>query len=180
MRIWAALCTLMFGLGLAFAAQAQGISDETRAQIAKTPQSFLDKASMAIAFFGDARGLNQSAVEDIIAAERAIRRADVLQLLLSADLSADGAVSDAEVARIAPSLSANARGKLFARHATADADGDGLATGAELQDYAAAEAMRLVPPKRQADLLLLLIFDTNADGWVTFAEIQKAVADIAT
>ena len=160
-------------------ASAQGLTDAQRARIAEDRGMFLDAASTAIAWFGDARGLNGAAVDDYIAAERAARRADVVALIMAADLSADGAVSAAEVARVVPSMTAHARGKLIARHDMADVDASGVVTAAEVSRFAMGEALRLVPDKRASDLRLLLVFDADDDGWVTFAEVKKGIADIS-
>lgn len=164
---------------LAPGAVAQGLTDEGRARIAEDRGAFLDAASTAIAWFGDARGLNAAAIDDFIAAERAERRAGVTQVLMAADLSADGAVTAAEVARIAPGLSPSARGKLIARQAQADSNGDGTVSPPELQSFARSEALRLVPEKRAEDLRLLLLFDQNGDGWLAFDEVRRGIADIA-
>ncbi len=174
-RILAVLAIIPIAQGAA----AQGLTDEMRARIARDRGAFLDAASTAIAWFGDDRGLNAAGIDDFIADERAERRAGVMQMLLAADLSADGALGRDEVARIAPSLSPTARGKLIARHDQADLNGDGTVSGAEMTGFAAAEAQRLVPDKRAEDLRLMLLFDQDGDGWVSFAEVKRAIAEIS-
>lgn len=85
----------------------------------------------------------------------------------------------AEVARLSPSLSPHARGRLIARQAQAHVNGNGTVDAAELQGFARFEALRLVPDKRAEDLRLILLFDADGDGWVSFAEVKTAVAGIA-
>ena len=170
---------VLFLLLLAGLARAEGLTAEARQRIAADRVDFLDAAATAIAWFGDPRGLDAAAIDDFIAAKRAARRADVYGLLLAADLSADGWVSQAEVARLAPGLSPQRRGRLIARAAAADGDGDGRTSPAELAAFAAAEALRLVPDKDRDDLRLMLLFDADGDGWVSFAEVQTGIADIA-
>lgn len=166
-------------LGIAQSAAAQGLTDEMRARIAEDRGAFLDAASTAIAWFGDDRGLNAAGIDDFIAAERAERRSGVMQMLLAADLSADGALSRAEVARVAPSLSPTARGKLIVRQDQADLNGDGMVSAPEMTRFAANEALRLVPDKRAENLRLMLLFDDNGDGWVSYPEVKRAIADIS-
>jgi Ca2+-binding EF-hand superfamily protein len=139
---------------------------------------FLDEAATAIARFGDPRGMDRAAIADFIAAERAGRRADVFDMLLSADLSGDGIISATEVVRVLPSLTPSARGRLTARHDLADADGDCAVSGDELTRFAQSEALRLVPEKREEDLRALMIFDGNKDGWVSYDEAKEGIADI--
>lgn len=173
---------VMLVLGMILAAHgvaAQGLTDEMRARIADDRGAFLDAASTAIAWFGDDRGLNAAGIDDFIAAERAERRAAVIQMLMAADLTADGALARAEVARVAPSLSPSARGKLIARHDQADLNGDGTVSGTEMTRFAAFEALRLVPDQRAEDLRLMLLFDQDGDGWVSYAEVKRAIADIS-
>lgn len=174
------LVIFQLGLGL-FAGMglADGLTPDARQRISDDKGAFLEAAATALNWFGDSRGLNAAAIDDFIAAERAARRADVMQVLLAADLNADGAVSAAEVARLAPGLSPHARGRLIARQAQADRDGDATVDSAELQGFARFEAIRLVPDKRAEDLRLILLFDADGDGWVSFAEVKTAVAGIA-
>lgn len=158
---------------------AQGLSDDQRDRVLKDRAEFVEAAAIAINWFGDPRGLNGAAIEDYIAAERAERRAGVIRALMAADLSADGSVSAAEVARLAPTLTPTARGRLIALHALADTDADGSAGPAEMTALARAEALRLVDDDRAETLRVLLLFDTDGDGWVLLDEVRKAIAGLA-
>jgi len=161
------------------AALAEGLPEAARQRIAENKTAFLEAAATAINWFDDARGIDAAAIDDFIASERAARRADVYGLLLSADLTADSAISGDEVVRIAPSLSPRLRGRLIARAAAADGNGDGTVDAAELELFAEAEALRLVPDKDREDLRLILLFDSDGDGWVSFAEVKAGLAGIA-
>lgn len=158
---------------------AQGLSADQRDRVLKDRAEFVEAAAIAINWFGDPRGLNGAAIEDYIAAERAERRAGVIRALMAADLSADGSVSAAEVARLAPTLTPTARGRLIALHALADTDADGSAGPAEMTALARAEALRLVNDDRAETLRILLLFDTDGDGWVLLDEVRKAIAGLA-
>lgn len=159
--------------------QAQGLSADQRDRVLKDRAEFVEAAAIAINWFGDPRGLNAAAIEDYIAAERAERRAGVIKALMAADLSADGTVSTAEVARLAPTLTPTARGRLIALHALADTDADGIAGPEEMIRLAQAEALRLVDDDRAESLRLLLVFDADGDGWVLLDEVRTAIAGLA-
>ncbi|MGQ0611312.1 MAG: hypothetical protein ACT4N9_09450 [Paracoccaceae bacterium] len=158
---------------------AQGLSADQRDRVLRDRAEFVEAAAIAINWFGDPRGLNAAAIEDYIAAERAERRAGVIRALMAADLSADGTVSAAEVARLAPTLTPTARGRLIALHAAADADADGIAGPGEMAALARAEALRLVSDDRAETLRVLLLFDTDGDGWVLLDEVRAAIAGLA-
>jgi hypothetical protein len=159
--------------------QAQDLSAADRARLVKDPTAFLEVAATATHWFGDPRGLNAQGVEDYVAAARAGKRADAMAALLRADLSGDGTVTLDEVARLAPSLSPGPRGKLIAAEDRADADHDGKVTPAELTRFAQGEALRLFPDQKAHDLRLILLFDVNADGWVSFDEVVQKLKDMA-
>lgn len=160
--------------------QAEGWSAEVRARVLKDQAEFVEAAATAIHWFGDARGLNPAAIEDYIAAERAQRRASVVAGLMAADLNADGAVSAQEVARLAPALAPQTRGRLIASHALADTGRDGSVDAAEMTLHSGAEALRLVSEKRAEVLHILMLFDLDGDGWVLLDEVRSAVADLAS
>lgn len=159
--------------------QAQGLSADQRDRVLKDRAEFLEAAAIAINWFGDPRGLNAAGIEDYIAAERAERRAGVIKALMAADLSADGTVSAAEVARLAPTLTPSARGRLIALHTLADADADGIAGPDEMIRLSQAEALRLVDDDRAETLRVLLLFDVDGDGWVLLDEVRTAIAGLA-
>lgn len=159
--------------------QAQGLSADQRDRVLKDRAEFLEAAAIAINWFGDPRGLNAAAIEDYIAAEWAERRAGVIKALMAADLSADGTVSAAEVARLAPTLTPSARGRLIALHTLADADADGIAGPDEMIRFSQAEALRLVDDDRAETLRVLLLFDVDGDGWVLLDEVRTAIAGLA-
>lgn len=167
--VLASLCAL------AGAAPAQDLTAAQQQRLQKDPAVFLDAAATATHWFGDPRGLNADAVRDFVAAMRAGRRADVTALLLQADLSDDGVITQTEVMRLAPGLSPTARGKLIARAGLADADGDGAVSAAEVQAYARAEALRLFPDHKVQDLKVILLFDRDGDGWVSYDEVVQAL-----
>lgn len=158
---------------------AQDLSAEDRARLVKDRVAFLEAAATATHWFGDPRGLNAQGVDDYVAAARADRRATALAGVLRADLSGDGTVTLDEVARLAPGLAPAARGKLFAAAGRADADHDDRITPAELTAFAGAEALRLFPDQRAHDLRLILLFDANADGWVSYDEVVQKLKEIA-
>ena len=164
--------------GFASAVAAQDLTAQQQDRLSADPAAFLEAAATATHWFGDPRGLNAQAVQDYVAAMRAGRRADVVALLLQADLSDDGIVSQDEVMRLAPALSPSARGKLIARAGLADGDRDGAVTALELQAYARAEALRLVPEKKARDLQMILLFDRNGDTWVAYDEVVQALKDM--
>lgn len=171
---WLFIWMVLLASGLA----AQDLSDKDRARLLKDRRSFLEAAATATEWFGDPRGLNAQAVEDYVAACRASRRADAMVLILQADLSGDGLVTRAEVARLAPALSPGTRGRLIAGFDAGDADGDGRLTAAELTGFAQAEALRLFPDDRARDLRLILLFDTDGDGWVRYDEVAAKLKEM--
>ena len=172
----------IFALAGAAPAQDLTVPDLTtqeQQRLLKAPATFLEAAASATHWFGDPRGLNAQGVQDFVAAMRAGRRADVMALLLRADLSDDGIISRDEVMRLAPGLSAAARGKLIARAGLADADGDGAVSGGEVQAYARSEALRLVPDRQVQDLNLILRLDRDGDAWVTYDEVVQGLKALA-
>ncbi len=174
------LLLLFLGLALwAPAVLAQALSPQDKERLLKDREGFLEAAATATHWFGDPRGLNAQAVEDYVAAARAGRRADVLALLAQADLSDDGVVTLAEVERLAPGLSPTLRGKLIAAAGQADIDHDASLSAVEQLTYARAEALRLFPDQKARDLRLMLLFDGNGDGWVTYEEVVQKLKDLA-
>ena len=164
--------------GGAAGADAQVLTAQQQDRLFTDPAAFLEAAATATHWFGDPRGLNAQGVLDFVAAMRAGRRADVTALLLQADLSDDGIVSQDEVLRLAPALTPSARGKLIARAGLADGDSDGAVSPAELQAYARDEALRLFPDQKAQDLQMVLLFDTDGDTWVAYDEVVQALKDL--
>lgn len=158
---------------------AQDISAADKARLLKDRVGFLEAAAMATHWFGDRRGLNAQAVEDFVAAQRAARRADVMGLVLQADLSGDGIVTRDEVLRLAPGLPPGLRGRLIAGTDLADSDRDGAVSAEEIRRYAQGEAVRLFPDRKARDLRLILLFDGNGDGWVSYDEVVQKLKDLA-
>ena len=97
-----------------------------------------------------------------------------------ADLDFDGAVSADEMAVLAAAASARMRGRLWAQHEAADADGDRVISVVETATWVSAEGLRRFSPADEAIARAVLTFDGNADGWVTLEEVKAAVAALAT
>lgn len=165
-------------LALVGKSHAEDLTAQQQQRLLQHPAAFLESAATATHWFDDPRGLNAQGVQDFVAAMRASRRADVVAMLLKADLSGDGIITENEVMRLSPGLSPTVRGKLIARAGLADGNGDGAISPEELQAYAQDEALRLFPDQKAQDLNLILLFDSDGNGWVTYEELVKALKDL--
>ncbi|MGR3491406.1 MAG: hypothetical protein ACU0DW_05055 [Shimia sp.] len=95
--------------------------------------------------------------------------------VLSADLDADGAVTEAEFLAIQGALTPWETGRLAARLLRGDTDGDGTLSAAEVSAFVEARiAQRLSEPKLMlwADAMR---FDTDNDGTLTLREADRAI-----
>ncbi|QUJ77152.1 hypothetical protein KDD17_03760 [Sulfitobacter albidus] len=140
------------------------------------PDRFLTEAAGVVLGFGGPAGIDADGIEAAIAAERARVRARELRRLLEADLNDDLAVSTAEMAVVIGAASATMRGRLMGWHLDADRDGDGTASWAELRAFGRARARAALGAEDAQALRRLMIFDTDADGRVTVAELRRAIA----
>ncbi|EKD60864.1 MAG: hypothetical protein ACD_54C00516G0001 [uncultured bacterium] len=68
------------------------------------------------------------------------------------------------------------RGRLWKLHAAADADGDGVATAVEIDGFAKSAALRAFSVADEAEVMSVLAFDSDANGWVDLEEVKAAVA----
>ncbi len=159
---------------------AGGLSEAVLKQLSSDPEPFLDLAADLIHGYGGPQGIDLAGVDRFVALERAEARASALRQLAVADLDFDGAVSADEMAVLAAAASARMRGRLWAQHEAADADGDRVISVVETATWVRAEGLRRFSPADEAIARAVLTFDGNADGWVTLEEVKAAVAALAT
>lgn len=167
---------IMLWLTGAVAVWAQSVPDTVLKRLKAAPEPYLELAADLIHGFGGAQGIDRAGIARFVALERAEARASVLRRVFLADLDFDIVVSSEEIAQVAAAASASMRGRLWKLHAAADADGDGVATAAEIDGFAKTEALRVFSVADEAEVMSVLAFDSNADGWVNLAEVKAAVA----
>lgn len=170
------LVGIMLWLTGAAAVWAQGVPDAVLKRLKAAPEPFLDLAADLIHGFGGAQGIDRAGIARFVALERAEARAGALRRIYLADLDFDSTVSREEIAQVAAAASAAMRGRLWKLHAAADADGDGVATAVEMAGFAKAEALRAFSVADEAEVMSVLAFDSDANGWVDLAEVKAAVA----
>jgi hypothetical protein len=158
---------------------AAGIAPSVLARLQAAPDRYVDRTAEMIAGYGGAEGIDANGIARYIAVTRAEARALRFRDLLAADLDNDGAVTDAEVATLAPLLGARDRGRLVRGHAQGDTDEDGVLTAGELQRLAERAGLRRVSEATAAGLQGLMAFDLDGNGLVSATEVTAVVAAAA-
>lgn len=152
---------------------------EVAEAILARPDRFADLAADLIHGHGTGGAIAPAAIETAIALDRAYFRARALRPFLEADLDADGTLQAPEIAARAATLSTTGRARLMRQQTDADADSDGTITPAELSRHAEAAVARASRPQDEALLRAVAIFDANADGTASLAEIAQAMQTVA-
>ncbi len=172
--VWMAVLAAVALFG-ATAASAQGLPAPLAARLAENPAAVLRQAEEIILGHGTGGAIRRDAILRMVAIDRAAARARLMSQLLSADLDADGTITENEAQVTAAARSANARGRLLAQVAAADGDGNARLSPPELRAAAEAQARRAVSSAREARLLDLMAMDADGDGALTLAEVRAAV-----
>jgi len=173
MRYVRALMIWLFGCsGLL----AQPVPDLVMKRLQKDPGAYLDLAADLIHGFGGAQGIDRAGIARFVALQRAAERASAMRRLLLADLDFDGQISKVELGDVAAAASAYARGRLWKLHEAADRDGDGVVVALEVEAFGRAEAMRLFSVADEAEIMSVLAFDGDKNGWVDLPEVRAALA----
>ncbi len=162
------------------AATAQDLADALLAQIERSPEAYLDDVAVIISGYGTGGSIDKSALQNLVAMQRADARALGFRRLQGADLDGDGAIAGDEMQIKAAASAAAARGRLILYFGKADADADGRVSVAELQEYANQLALKVFSPQKEAELYGMLSFDKNGDGRVTLNEVRAGVANAAS
>ncbi len=158
------------GLGL-----AQAVPERLIKQLRNDPAPYLDLAADLIHGFGGAKGIDRAGIAQFTALERAKARAGALRSLCVIDLDFDDNLTKEEIARVAAAASAGARGRLWKTFETADGDGDGAVSASEIAGFGRAAALSGFDFADEAQVMSVLAFDGNADGWVDLAEVKSAL-----
>lgn len=173
MRILLALVIWLSGQA---ALWAQAVPEAVMKRLQKDPSPYLDLAADLIHGFGGAQGIDRAGIARFVALQRAEARAGAMRRLVLADLDFDGKITRAELADVAAAASAYARGRLWKLHEAADTDGDGIVASVEVEAYGRAEAMRLFSAADEAEVMSVLAFDGDNNGWVDLTEVTAALA----
>lgn len=173
MRILFAFLIWSFGFGTLW---AQAVPDVVMKRLQKNPAPYLDLAADLIHVFGGTQGIDRAGIARFVALQRAEARAGAMRRLVLADLDFDGKITREELAAVAAAASAYARGRLWKVHEAADLDGDGVVSGPETDAFGRAEAMRLFSAADEAEVMSVLAFDGDKDGWVDLTEVTGALA----
>lgn len=175
---------LMAGAGVAgpagmdAAALRQTLPQSVQARMAADPVGFRQKLAQLAAHFGDGGELTAASFERMAAAGRARTAAAAAARLMAADLDGDGAVSRAE-RDAALQFLPGARQKRFGdAWAQADADKDGLVSADELAGHAREAARQPAAAARAEGWMALMALDANADGKLSPAEVDAALAGL--
>lgn len=148
--------------------------------MARNPERFLAQTVDLIAGFGDSDGLRPAGIEAHVALARAGARAAALRRFHAMDLDADGTIDRAELAVSQRAASAAARGRLERQFTTADADGSGAVEAAEIAAAGQLAALRALGEDEAALLRALMQLDTDGDGALIAAEVERAMAGLGS
>ena len=155
---------------------AQSVPDGVLKRMKSDPQAYLDLAADLIHGFGSAQGIDRAGIARFVALERANARADGLRRLYLADLNFDNVVNRDELAQVAAAASAYGRGRIWKVFESADRDSSGVVEQTEIAAFGTAEALRLFSAADEAEVMSVLAFDADANGWIDLAEVKAAVA----
>ena len=172
-RMAFAVAIWLLGFGVMM---AQAVPEGVLKRMQSDPQAYLDLAADLIHGFGGAQGINRAGIAGYVALQRAEARAAALRRMYLADLNFDNAVRRDEVAQVAAAASAYGRGRLWKLFEAADKDGNGVVDAAEIAGFGVAEALRSFSAADEAEVMSVLTFDGDADGWVGLDEVRAAVA----
>lgn len=163
---------LWAGAGLAGALPAGLVK-----QVRSAPDGFAKMATGVILGYGGAQGLRTEGVARLIAVEKGRRRAREMARLLPADLDGDTRVTQEELLAVAATQGLSARAALDLAFRAADADGDAVATLAEVHASAEVRAAAGVA-KERARAEEILACDRDGDGAVTIDEVLAVIAEV--
>ncbi|MGR3468622.1 MAG: hypothetical protein ACU0CI_12170 [Shimia sp.] len=149
---------------------AQSVADA----IAEAPDLVLEEMSKLLLSYGDG-ALTQDGVDTALLHARAQARMRALSDVLSADLDADGAVSEAEFLAIADALSPWEKGRLAARLLRGDADRDGTLSAAEVAEFVDARVDQRLSSSKLILWAGAMSFDRDGDGTVTLREVHAVI-----
>lgn len=147
----------------------------TLAQISDQPDRFLREAAGLILGYGRDGRIDPGGIEDAIATERASLRAREVRRLLVADLDDDLAVDARELDVAIAAASATMRGRLMGWHMDADLDRDGTVIWSELRAFAKASSLTALDEDAAGAMRSLMVFDLDGDGYVSVAEVRRAL-----
>ncbi len=186
------LLVLSLVIALPLAAQEQAVAPDTAAELAarlpkkllkyirRAPEAFIVEVTDEIATYGGVAGLGPEGIERIIASDRARARSRAVEGLMRADLDNDGAVARAELDNLIAISPEGARGRVETAWRQADADGNGLASGAEVKTYADRRALKALSDEQAEALRTYTAMDGNGDGHLTVEEVIAAVKLLGT
>lgn len=137
-------------------------------------QALIEEGTRLILGYGSQDAISAAGLELAIGHERATRRAAQAEQVLAADLNGDGAVTRAEMAVHAGTLSVRMRARALAGFAAADGDGDGRAELPEIMAAAQAYALERFDDGAADRIRALIHCDADRDGLVTLAELRAA------